>query len=46
MKVLQGSILEFFRFLLYANDLPQSLSEAASYFYVGDTCLLYWHEDV
>ena len=33
-------------FLLYVNDIPQSLSEADSYLYVEDTCIFYEHKDV
>ena len=35
----QGSILGLLLFLLYVNDLPQSLSDAGSYLYVDDTCI-------
>ena len=42
----QGSILGLLLFLLYVNDLPQSLSDAGSYLYVDDTCVYYQHEDV
>ena len=37
-----GSLL----FLLYVNDLPQSLSDKGSYLYAGDTCIFYQHEDI
>ena len=42
----QGSILGPLLFLLYVNDLPQSLSDAGSYLYADDTCIFYQHEDV
>ena len=42
----QGSILGLLLFLLYVNDLPQSLSDAGSYFYADDTCIFYQHENV
>ena len=42
----QGSLLGLLLFLLYVNDLPQSLSEAGSYWYVDDTCIFYQNEDV
>ena len=35
----QGSILGLLLFLLYVNDLPQSLSDAGSYLYADDTCI-------
>ena len=41
----QGSILGLILFLLYVNDLPQS-SDAGSYLYADDTCIVYQHEDV
>ena len=37
----QGSILGLLLFLLYVNDIPQSLSDAGSYFYADDTCIFY-----
>ena len=33
-------------FLLYVNDLPQSLSDVGFYLYTDDTCIFYQHEDV
>ena len=42
----QGSILEPFLFLLYVNDLPQSLSDTGSSLYADDTCIFYQQEDV
>ena len=42
----QGSILGLLLFLLYVNDLPQSLSDAGSYLYADDTCVFYQHEHV
>ena len=42
----QGSILGPLLFLLYVNDLPQSLSDAGSYLYADDTCIFYQPEDV
>ena len=42
----QGSILGTLLFLLYVNDLPQSLPDAGSYLYEDDTCIFYQHEDV
>ena len=42
----QGSILGLLLFLLYVNDLPQSLSDAGSYLYTDDICIFYKHEDV
>ena len=44
--VLQGSILGPLLFLLCVTDLSQSLSDAGSYLYADDTCILYQHEDV
>ena len=42
----QGSILGQLLFLLYVNDLPQSLTDAGYYLYADDTCIFYQHEDV
>ena len=45
-RVPQVSIVGPLLFLLYVNDLPQSLSDAGSYLYADDTCIFYQHEDV
>ena len=38
-SVPQGFTLGLLLFLLYVNDLPQSLSDAGSYLYADDTCI-------
>ena len=45
-SVPQGSILGSLLFLLYVNDLFQSLSDAGFYLYADDACIFYQHEDV
>ena len=42
----QRSILGPLFFLLNVSDLPQSLSDAGSFFYADDTCIFYQYEDV
>ena len=44
--VSQGSILGPLLFLLYVNDIFQSLSDIGSYLYADDTCIFYQHENV
>ena len=41
-----GSIVGLLLFLLYVNDLHQSLSDAGSYLYADDTCIFYQRGDV
>ena len=40
------SILGPLLFLLYVNDLLQSLSEVGIYLYADDTCIFFQHRDV
>ena len=46
MYLPQGSTLGLIFFLLYLNDLPQSLSDAGSYLYADETCTFYQHEGI
>ena len=42
----QVSILEPLLFLIYINDLPQSLSKTTSNLYTNDTCIYYQQRDI
>ena len=41
-----GGNIKVLLFLLYVNDIFQSLSEAGSYLYADDTCFLYQQKEV
>ena len=42
----QGSVLGILLFLLYINDIPQSLSISHAYLYADNTNVFYQHKDV
>ena len=42
----QGSALGLLLFLIYINNLPQTLNETGSYLYTDDTCIFYQDKDV
>ena len=44
--VSQVYILEPLLFLIYINDLPQSLSETTSNLYTNDTCIYYQQRNI
>ena len=41
----QGSVLGLFLFLLYVNDMPQTV-KCDLFLYADDTCLTFQHENV
>ena len=41
----QGSVLDLFLFLLYVNDMPQTV-KCDLFLYADDTCLTFQHENV
>ena len=42
----QGSTLGLLLFLIYINNLPQTLNETGSYLYTDDSCIFYQDKDV
>ena len=42
----EGSILGLLLFLIYVNDIPQSLADSGSYLCADDNCIFYQDEKV